>query len=200
MTESEYPEFDEAIRNTVSRVEMQQIKKDKGFVQASRFRLEDQNQLARSSRSSVNIKRSESSWKKGSPTRKKPDGATDLIVEDLANDNSEEIEDGISELRIDTRKKSSPTYPRKNTSPNHSRGGLRRMKTNGELHNSDFAPLKDGSPTKFGTKGIQNDAVAHTKFPLLDRALSIPQVPKSSPQFTDERLRSDQSPMITPIT
>jgi hypothetical protein len=80
MTESEYPEFDEAVGARVSRVEMQQIKKDKGFVQASRFRLEDANKLARSSRSSADIKKSESSWKKGSPTGKKPDGATDLIV------------------------------------------------------------------------------------------------------------------------
>jgi hypothetical protein len=57
MTESEYPEFDEAVRNTVSRVEMQQIKRDKGFVKSSRFRLESANQLARSSGSSPNIKK-----------------------------------------------------------------------------------------------------------------------------------------------
>jgi hypothetical protein len=57
MTESEYPEFDEAIRNTVSRVEMQQIKRDKGFVQSSQFRIENANKLARSSGSSVSTKR-----------------------------------------------------------------------------------------------------------------------------------------------
>jgi hypothetical protein len=57
MSESEYPEFDEAIRSTVSRVEMQQIKRDKGFVQSSQFRIENANKLARSSGSSASIKR-----------------------------------------------------------------------------------------------------------------------------------------------
>ena len=207
MFESEDREFDDAMRNTVNKIEMQQIRKDKGFVQVSRFREEDANDIARSSSLSPDTKRSgggtdrirgqQTSGMKRSPMGKKTDVITDLIVENLAEFKSEVIENGVGGLRIDVGRATSPTHPRKMSSPK--RGPLRRMATGEELDNYDFAPVRGGSPTKFGTKGIHNDAVAHTKFPLMDRALSNPALSSPShPQPSTERFKTNRSPLTTP--